>query len=191
MSLIRAPGFSAEFNNDHIDIEPSSSWCGTVRKVGEGEAQMTDDVAFWTMVGAVGTVVAAVMSVATAIIALIAASTWWRGLKAQRIDDCVAAFHDCAAAIGRSISRRANVDHPNWDDVADAWSAWSRARTAYAVVSTRYFPNADKGLIDRGVGIMKTLNGFAGQPQRPTEQAGASINSKFGQLISEMEHALR
>jgi len=38
---------------------------------------------------------------------------------------------------------------------------------------------------------MKRLNDFAGQPQRPTEQAGKPINSDFGQLIAEMEKALR
>lgn len=98
-----------------------------------------EHVALWAMVG---TAVAALGSVATAAIALFAAFTWKLGLKAQRTDDCVAAFHDCAAAIGRSISRRATTEHPNWGDVSDAWHAWSRARTAYAVVSTRYFPSA-------------------------------------------------
>lgn len=53
---------------------------------------------------AVGTIVAAVAAIATAIFALTAASTWKNALQNQRDDECVAAAINLQSAIHRCIS---------------------------------------------------------------------------------------
>ena len=83
---------------------------------------------------AVGTIVAAVAAIATAVVAWIAARTWKAALRNQRDDECVAAAINLQSAIHRCISAiRRKRENEIWPAYDDAWNYQSRFRSAYEV----------------------------------------------------------
>lgn len=55
---------------------------------------------------AIGTIVAAAFSAMAAIYSAVAAESWHFASKQARIDEAVAAMHNCAAAIGRVVQKK-------------------------------------------------------------------------------------
>lgn len=143
-----------------------------------------------TMIGSGAAVVAALATVATAIIAGFAASTWRSGLQRTREDECVSAVHNCAALVGRVISLKARKDEQVWPALNEAWRGWSVFRTSYHVVR-RYRTDLKKDVVDDGIAILKRLEDYCHQPDFAVGTDGAKINSDFGKLTGKVESRLR
>ena len=127
---------------------------------------------------AIGTVVAAASAFIAAVISAYAVATWRNGLKQQRADDLVAAVHDCAASIGRTVSRKRNKQNPSNDGLGldRAWSSWARVRTALEV-ARRYFPRLEGDFAGRGEAILERLSSYC-----VTGTGSEGINAEFGSL---------
>jgi hypothetical protein len=137
---------------------------------------MTDHaLAFWTVVTSA---ISAAGTLAATVIALYAATAWSAGLRQQRADEFVAAMNDCAAAIGRAISRKQKtMQHaPGGLGIDEAWASWARLRTTYAVVR-RYYPCFGTDFPERGSEFLRRMEAFCdGSFDKPT---GDAINNEF------------
>ena len=126
--------------------------------------------------------VGAAATVATAIMALVAAKSWRLGLKQQRADECILAVKDCGSAIGRVVSHREMGRDTQWEHVPDAWTTWRRFRSSFAVVR-RYYDLPDEGAVfAEGVAILRRLEAFCSTHGAVALSVGEGINVDFGVL---------
>ncbi len=102
---------------------------------------MTDSPSMTDWLTAGGTIVAAVATIATAIIALLAAKTWKEALQNQRYDECVAAAVGLEASINRCIEAdRGSRKEEIWPTYTEAWDHQTAFRSAFHV-ALRYRPS--------------------------------------------------
>ncbi len=136
-----------------------------------------DQVAFWTMISSVAS---AAGTLAAAYIALRAASAWRDGLKQQRADEFTIAMNDCAAAIGKIVTRK----NKNMAlDIDEAWTSWRRLRIAYAVAG-RYYPCLIGDFPAKGTEFMERMENYASNAAEP--QKGDELNNDFNLFGQQM-----
>jgi|SRR6516164_5177138 hypothetical protein len=105
----------------------------------------------WTdFVTAGGTAVAALMAV-------IAAATWRKGLENKRVDDAISAVHELQARINRVVAIAGDKRHV-WGAYTDAWNSWSLFNAAY-VVAQRYHHCLSKSASNDFVNYLNELKG--------------------------------
>jgi hypothetical protein len=152
-------------------------------RIKNGKYSMTaDQVAFWTMISSVAS---AAGTLTAAYIAFRAASAWRDGLKQQRADEFTIALNDCAAAIGRIVTRK----NKNMAlDTDEAWTSWRKLRIAYAVAG-RYYPCLIGDFPAKGTEFMERMESYASQPAEP--EKGNQLNNDFNRFGQTMTAKLR
>jgi hypothetical protein len=139
---------------------------------------------------AIGTVVAAGAAVATAAIALIAASDWLKGLENQRIDEAISAVRELQSAIDAVIWCVQNHSTPDemWSAHRDAYRiSWRRFNQAYGV-ATRYHPSLPSGAESDFVRELERLPELY---RNPNAVALDQLKVRVHALARKVEDALR
>jgi hypothetical protein len=142
----------------------------------------------------VGTVVAAIAAVATAIAAWTAATTWKDALQNQRDDECVAAASELRSSLHRCMSAvRRKREAEIWPAWTNAWDHQTRFRSSYLVARRYHAEQLAAGIpdqIDDQFDRLLPLCQAAADGDAPDEARLREISDRVNRIIADVQKQL-